>query len=366
MTTHTISPGHQARADANVNIRRSPGYKNKPGNDRLGVMTKGALATVLAGPEDADGLTWWQIRSKLAGGDTVEGWAAEKAPSGKTLLRRPGTPPVQRVGPSAFVVGESVTNVARKPINLRCGPGFANKPDDDVVNKLPVGTGLTLLNGPQYADGLEWWQVRASMAGGESTKGWVCVAGDGGRRFLAPTTFAGGIVVHQPFRDDYRVTQWWGENPGFYHRFRYDGVRLRGHNGIDFGIPVGVPLLAVSAGVVRRVGFEKGGFGNFILLNHRWGESLYAHLKSIKVKRGQQVAQGEAIGQSGNTGASTGPHLHFGIRIHPYRRTDGWGGFADPEPFMAPETFDTVSFAVIEDDVEPTPMGDEDPNNPRP
>jgi hypothetical protein len=90
--------------------------------------------------------------------------------------------------------------------------------------------------------------------------------------------------------------------------------------------------------VVLRVDFEAGGFGNYILLG-RWGESIYAHLSAVEVSVGQNVTRGQLIGRSGNTGASTGPHLHFAIRIHPYSRADGWGGFSDPLPYLPPTTY---------------------------
>jgi tetratricopeptide (TPR) repeat protein len=77
------------------------------------------------------------------------------------------------------------------------------------------------------------------------------------------------------------------------------------------------------------------GFGNFILLEHSWGESLYAQLDSTNVQPGQTVQVGSVIGSSGNSGFSNGPHLHFSIRLTPYQRDDGWGGFSDPAPYLS-------------------------------
>ncbi|MEZ4614259.1 MAG: M23 family metallopeptidase [Caldilineaceae bacterium] len=91
--------------------------------------------------------------------------------------------------------------------------------------------------------------------------------------------------------------------------------------------------MAADDGEVLRVGFEEKGFGNYLILRHRWGETIYAHLNRIDVATGAVVQRGQAIGLTGNTGASTGAHLHFGVRITPYRRNDGWGGFCDPRPF---------------------------------
>jgi murein DD-endopeptidase MepM/ murein hydrolase activator NlpD len=136
----------------------------------------------------------------------------------------------------------------------------------------------------------------------------------------------------------------WAENPQFYAQFKYSGVPLRGHNGIDFLTPVGTNLLAVDNGQVIKAGFEANGFGNYILIQHSWGQSLYAHLNSIIVREGQSVARGQYIGDSGNTGASSGPHLHFGIRINPHNRADGWGGFSDPLPYLNPNDYSLPAY----------------------
>ncbi|MGL4649871.1 MAG: M23 family metallopeptidase, partial [Caldilineaceae bacterium] len=82
---------------------------------------------------------------------------------------------------------------------------------------------------------------------------------------------------------------------------------------------------------------DPGGFGNYVKLVHGWGESVYAHMDSLAVEKGQQVKRGQVIGASGNTGFSGGPHLHFAIRIKPWVRSDGWGGFVDPLPYLRRE-----------------------------
>lgn len=88
----------------------------------------------------------------------------------------------------------------------------------------------------------------------------------------------------------------------------------RPHGGIDFAINVGEPIFAVFDGVIR-VAQVNGGYGNMILVRHYNNlETLYAHLSKMTVKVGQQVKAGDIIGYSGNTGFSTGPHLHFECR----------------------------------------------------
>ncbi|MDM5271415.1 peptidoglycan DD-metalloendopeptidase family protein [Sulfurovum sp. zt1-1] len=88
----------------------------------------------------------------------------------------------------------------------------------------------------------------------------------------------------------------------------------RPHHGTDFGAKRGTPLLAVYDGTVSYAGWMNG-YGNVVKIKHPKGyESLYAHQSRMNVHRGQQVKKGQIIGYVGNTGRSTGPHLHFGLQ----------------------------------------------------
>ncbi len=93
---------------------------------------------------------------------------------------------------------------------------------------------------------------------------------------------------------------------------------IHGHNGIDFGAPIGTQVYSALNGVVTLVrggdGWN-GGYGNYMVIKHSNGvQTLYAHLDSIEVSQGQTTARGQSIAKSGNTGQSTGPHLHFEVR----------------------------------------------------
>lgn len=127
------------------------------------------------------------------------------------------------------------------------------------------------------------------------------------------------------------ITQLFGENPDFYKKWGFAG-----HNGIDFGIPNGTPVLAAAKGTVDKVSFEDGGYGNYVKLRHVDGSSTYytyyAHLMQAAVSAGQNVEAGAVIGHSNNTGASTGPHLHFGLRT--YDQTGPFKGYIDPKPYF--------------------------------
>ncbi|MBI1293381.1 peptidoglycan DD-metalloendopeptidase family protein [bacterium] len=145
-----------------------------------------------------------------------------------------------------------------------------------------------------------------------------------------------GIYLAAPFQARYRLLQAWGENPDRYSRFRIAGVPLRGHNGIDFDLPSGTAVLATADGQVLEVGEDQNGYGRFLVLAHWWGESLYAHLQSVQVACGARVEIGHRLGSAGATGMCESPHLHLGIRIAPYNRLDGWGGYVNPLPFLDP------------------------------
>ncbi len=88
------------------------------------------------------------------------------------------------------------------------------------------------------------------------------------------------------------------------------------HYGIDFTAPRGTPVYATGDGVVKKIVRSRRGYGNEILLDHGFGYvTVYAHLNNFNVKKGQHVKRGDVIGFVGNTGLSTGPHLHYGVML---------------------------------------------------
>ncbi|HSE35490.1 MAG TPA: M23 family metallopeptidase [Candidatus Paceibacterota bacterium] len=92
---------------------------------------------------------------------------------------------------------------------------------------------------------------------------------------------------------------------------------LHGYNGVDLASYLGAPIYAAAAGdvIVSRAGGYNGGYGTYVVIAHANGtQTLYAHLSTTHVTVGQHVEQGDVIGAMGNTGRSTGPHLHFEVR----------------------------------------------------
>ena len=87
------------------------------------------------------------------------------------------------------------------------------------------------------------------------------------------------------------------------------------HEGMDFSASTGTPIYATGNGTVTKAGWQSG-YGRVVVINHGYGyETLYAHMNKIDVRKGQKVVRGEVIGEVGNTGKSTGPHLHYEVHV---------------------------------------------------
>ena len=99
------------------------------------------------------------------------------------------------------------------------------------------------------------------------------------------------------------------------------------HTGIDLSAPLGAPVMAAADGVVVAVGHSALGYGNYIVIAHGGGiATLYGHLLQTTVSAGQKVARGQVIGLEGSTGYSTGPHVHFELRVNDQ--------VTDPMPYL--------------------------------
>lgn len=123
-----------------------------------------------------------------------------------------------------------------------------------------------------------------------------------------------------------RVTQWFGEHPEWYTRFG-----LAGHNGLDYGAPEGTPVLAAHEGVLQA-GRDPEGYGLYARVVNGYMVTIYAHLSAVTAAVGERVAAGQQLGLSGNTGNSTGPHLHFGLKWV-RGRNPAYKDWVDPVPF---------------------------------
>jgi len=113
---------------------------------------------------------------------------------------------------------------------------------------------------------------------------------------------------------------------GFGHRVSPFTGKDTMHSGVDITSPMRTPVIAPAAGTVHFAGSE-GGLGNTVTLSHGYGtRTVYGHMDKLKVKTGQTVRRGDVIGWVGNTGLSTGPHLHYEVEIK--------GSYVDPLKYI--------------------------------
>ena len=99
-----------------------------------------------------------------------------------------------------------------------------------------------------------------------------------------------------------------------------------GHGGIDFAAATGTPVRAVAAGRVVKVRKWRYSYGKHVVIKHRGGRTLSAHLSAIRIHQGQRLSRGQIIGHVGSTGKSTGPHLHFELKKR--------GRHVNPAPYI--------------------------------
>ena len=100
------------------------------------------------------------------------------------------------------------------------------------------------------------------------------------------------------------------------------------HQGVDLATSPGTPIYAAKSGKVTNASFQSGGAGYYVSINHGDGfTSVYMHMTHFIVSPGQYVTTGQVIGYVGSTGASTGPHLHFGIAYN--------GSYINPMPYIS-------------------------------
>ena len=114
---------------------------------------------------------------------------------------------------------------------------------------------------------------------------------------------------------------------GFGSRVHPITKKRKRHDGLDFAAKIGTPIYAPADAVIERARSSNYGYGNQLTLNHTMGfTSTYSHMNKFKVKQGEFVTKGQLIGWTGNSGLSTGPHLHYEIRF--------LGKPLNPRPFV--------------------------------
>ena len=138
-------------------------------------------------------------------------------------------------------------------------------------------------------------------------------------------------------------------------RGKYGPRRRRQHQGVDLPLKTGDPVYATFCGRVRISQYNKGGYGNLVIIRHDNGlETYYGHLSERMVEPGQWVEAGQIIGLGGSTGRSTGPHLHFETRYYgqsfdPERLIDFKNGTLSRETFLLKKSFFSIYYTAGQD-----------------
>ncbi len=139
---------------------------------------------------------------------------------------------------------------------------------------------------------LQEWQVTSQAGVGFPLHGYV-----------GPAGAIEGLPVSYP------VTSHFGFSPDYFSGTRY-------HTGVDMACPVGTPVVNVMSGQVTFAGYDGSGYGYLVVVENEGVQSFYGHLSRIDVQVGQTVEAGTVVGATGSTGWSTGPHLHWEVRVN--------------------------------------------------
>lgn len=136
----------------------------------------------------------------------------------------------------------------------------------------------------------------------------------------------------RPYKGNYRQTQAFNDPCCRKNYFQFN---LKGHNGLDIGLPCETKLISPITGTITEVADEGSiGYGKYIKIENSAEGCLLAHLYKQDVQVGQKVDQGQHLGWSGTTGNSTGCHLHLGYFRTPRDRKNGFNGYIDPTPYI--------------------------------
>lgn len=209
--------------------------------------------------------------------------------------------PLENIGGSPLDnIGDSPLDfIGSSPLDFISG---GSAPADSGLGVLEAITGAYAMNS-FYAAGA-WSNLRSSSTAARYGSG---------NAYSNPSAGAYGSMTAATAAALYASPEWGRITSGFGYRSSFK----RMHKGIDIAMAVGDTVRVVMPGVIDRTGYEARGYGHYIVVKHDDGmETRYAHLSMPLVAAGQRVAAHEAIALSGNTGNSTGPHLHFETRFN--------------------------------------------------
>ena len=157
--------------------------------------------------------------------------------------------------------------------------------------------------------------------------------------------------MKKPFEGEYLLTQTFGNVLIIGGVNIYAQFGLKGHNGLDWGIPTGTKILAPHDGKIIEATLDPKGYGIYCKIENAKEGSVLAHFKELRVGVGDSVYEGQFVALSNNSGNSTGPHLHWGYYRLPRDRNNGYNGFIDQTDYLKQSNSDDT-IAELENEID--------------
>lgn len=218
-------------------------------------------------------------------------------------------PSVNRSGPARYDIAYAITT---QPVSGACPAEEILYPLTNTSLALPPGVYSVVINGIRYGE----------LALEPAAVFWSDYRGEGAQ--IAGAPLRGPVQYDGKSRE--RV----------YLGCLYRDPKYPNHGGWDFPVPIGTPVYTVMGGQVVFAGYDDL-YGNMVVVENSGQQVRYAHLSQIQVAFGQVVAPGAQVGLAGNTGGSSGPHLHLDIRL---KQPDGSSASVDPGRYLDASLFD--------------------------
>jgi murein DD-endopeptidase MepM/ murein hydrolase activator NlpD len=272
---------------------------------RIAWLGEGDVVQIVDGPVYNGSTDWWLITDGSINAYVFGGYLTTAS---ELDLEAPAAAAAE------FAIGDT--------LGVMLGSGGANIRNEASakskrLGSLNEGAIVTVVDGPTYdSAGGAWYLVDL----GDDSRGYVT-----GEVFEIvsvediPAEVAGPVTgptgtYHYPLAE-YRFTQAYGCTIYAFEPYNAT-LGCPYHNGIDLAAPLGTPMLASDGGTIKYAGWCDCGLGLFIEIDHKNGTStVYGHMNAVYVETGQDVNQGEVIGEIGSTGMSTGPHVHFMLKF---------------------------------------------------
>jgi murein DD-endopeptidase MepM/ murein hydrolase activator NlpD len=302
-----LAAGDYVEADSGdgVNLRENAGADS----DLVSTLVEGEIVLIVEGPKyDDAGDGWYLVDDGVTRG-YADGDLLTVVPADELPDNVPGAKPAQPAAPEAIVFAAGDYAIAASHgdgANVRADAGKAAK----LVGTLTDGAVVQVLDAKNDGSGNDWYLVE-----NDDVRGYV--AGDLLDASSPPSPPAGPTGTFIYPLADYQFTQAYGCSPYAFEPY-YPNLGCNFHNGIDLAAPAYSPIMASDGGTVTFAGWCDCGLGWYVEIDHGNGyATVYGHMAEMPwVATGAQVNQGDVIGPVGSSGASTGPHTHFMVKLN--------------------------------------------------